>query len=204
MGDVQEERTTREGYLSMFLKLLGECAALSAKRSFFFVAMLGVMGCSDGSPDPAPQAQGGTSGTNNGVYDEAEAIAACDSACTAYSSACSSTCTPSCDASTRLSSAEVCPAEYNDYYDCVAAQSADAFACDSGDTSNANPVSACATQWTAYSQCKRTRGYDCAILAHDDATCLQATGYPDWVTCTVDKTPPRECAPLNATDYCCG
>ncbi len=161
-------------------------------------------GCSD---DPATDdyvpAQGGAPGSNDPVYDEAEAIAACESACTAYGSACAVDCNPSCDASTRLASAQVCPGEFYDYYDCIAATSADGFACAAGDTTNDNPVTSCASLWTTYAQCRRTRGYECATLAHDNASCLQVTGNPDWVTCKVDITPPDGCLPFNATDYCC-
>ncbi|HEV8245498.1 MAG TPA: hypothetical protein VGP93_07010, partial [Polyangiaceae bacterium] len=57
--------------------------------------------------------------------------------------------------------------------------------------------------WTAYSQCKRTKGFDCAILTRDDANCIRITGAPNRVTCKVDSVPPSGCISLDATDYCC-
>lgn len=139
-------------------------------------------------------------------YDETRAIESCQSACAPYAEACGGDCAGDCDSSTRLSSAEDCPAEFDRYYGCIAAASAADFDCGAGDTVEGNPVASCGTDWTAYSQCRRTRGFECVILTRNASACTAlGAERPNWVTCKVGELPPaaNDCVELNDTDYCC-
>jgi hypothetical protein len=148
-------------------------------------------------------ATGGMDAGNN-QYDEARAIESCQNACEPYTAACAGECEADCDAATRLTSAEQCPREFYAYYGCVAAAAEDDFDCDAGDTVDGNPVPDCASSWLAYSQCRRTRGEDCVLLARNASVCSgSGADTPDWATCKVNVDPPSGCVPLDATDYCC-
>jgi hypothetical protein len=165
-------------------------------------ALLLAAACGGGKKDvPRDPGTGGT-GPTTVPYDEARALDSCQSGCAAYAAACTEDCSAGCDDSTRLSSAEDCPGEFYDYYDCVAAAPADAFDCAAGDAVTDNPVASCAASWTAYTQCRRTRGYPCALVMRDASVCPDPAT-PDWGTCKVDVEPPDGCVPLDATDYCC-
>jgi hypothetical protein len=160
--------------------------------------------CGGGGSIPVEQT--GTGGTSSGpvVYDEQRAIDNCTLACTPYVEACSADCADGCDDDTRLSSAEDCPAEFDEYFGCIAAAAPADFDCEAGDIGTDNPVAACATSWLAYSQCRRTRGFECVIITHDASVCTSAdAATPNWVTCKVDEDPPSACVTLDSTDYCC-
>ncbi|WP_437548777.1 hypothetical protein WME97_01140 [Sorangium sp. So ce367] len=128
----------------------------------------------------------------------------CEAACDVFSAGCApESCSIACFVAVDQYPTEACFAEFDAYHACLAAQEPAQLACGADENFFAPWAPACRPEWTAYSQCRRTGGADCAVVAKDVESCTYFGDPPDWATCKIGKEPPPGCVPLTSLDYCC-
>ncbi|WP_437677159.1 hypothetical protein [Sorangium sp. So ce131] len=176
------ERTTHAGIVRTALLLLA--ASLGACRGV-----------------PLGEGEGASGDAGDAI---SRATAACEDACEAYSEACGpENCSIACRVMTTDYKADVCTAEFEAYYACVAVQAPEQISCRGAGGFFGHPGPGCKSEWASFTQCRRTDGADCAVLARDTSFCTHSGDPPDWTTCKVGVEPPPGCVPLTSMDYCC-